>query len=642
MYRHPNNIDRLIALLIAAGTILVLAQTAEMGFTRDESFYFHAASEYAGWFAELGENWENGELRESFTQQSVDRHWSYNPEHPVLVKTTFALSGMLFHDKLGWMSSSLAYRFPAMLFTGWLCAVMYLFALGWTRSRAVGVLAPLLLMTIPRFFFHAHLTCFDVPVTAVWVAFMYSYWRSLDSTKWAWITGFMWGIALITKLNAFFLPIVLLAHWGLRAALMSRVRKSARIEVPKVPFALFAMAILGPIIFVLGWPRHWFDTWNRVLWYLRFHLNHEHYFVLYFGHSLIRPPFPATFPLVMSLVTTPLATLFAWALGTGFVATDWIKQLRDNIIEERGTALLFALNIAVPILIIARTSTPVFGGIKHWFPSLPFLCIIGAWGIVRLGQMIVGERPKLALAIAGVLGFTAVGTAAYETADSHPYGTAHYNALVGSISGAADRDTMRQFWGYASRGALDWLNENAEEGARVHFQNTTQGAVDMYKREGWLRDDIRSAWTVDSADYFLLHHQKSFAPLHYEVWERFQTQSPVFTVNLHGVPMLSVYQNRSDEAEDRIELRGAELEGSGTAFPYEFGSRPERSGDNEGSGDTNERSGDNEGSGDMNERSGDNEGSGDTNDVPAWIIPSPLRPINRGESLRMPGINPGL
>ncbi len=636
MYRQPNNLDRLIALFIAAGTILVLAQTADMGFTRDESFYFHAAREYAGWFAEMGDNWENGELRESFTQQSVDRHWGYNPEHPVLVKTTFALSGMLFHQKLDWMSASLAYRFPAMVFTGWLCSVMYLFALGWTRSRTVGVLAPLLLMTIPRFFFHAHLTCFDVPVTAVWVAFMYSYWRSLDSTKWAWITGFMWGIALITKLNAFFLPVVLLAHWGMRAALMSRVTRDARVEVPKVPFALFAMAIVGPIIFVLGWPRHWFDTWNRVLWYLRFHLNHEHYFVLYFGHSLIRPPFPSSYPLVMTLVTTPLATLFAWAVGVSLVANDTFQQFRKNIVEERGTALLFALNIIVPVLVIARPSTPVFGGIKHWFPALPFLCIIGAWGIVRIGEMIADKQTKTAVAIAGVLGATAVGTAAYETADSHPYGTAHYNALVGSVSGAADRDGMRQFWGYAARGALDWLNENAEEGARVHFQNTTQGAVDMYKREGWLRDDIRSAWSVDIADYFLLHHQKSFAPLQYEVWERFQTQSPVFTVNLHGVPMLSVYQNHSDESDERIELEEPALEGSGYLGPEPL----EGSGDAEPEGSSEES----EGSGEESEGSGEeSEGSGEaTVGRPMRIVPSPVRPIDRGDTLRMPGINPGL
>ena len=613
--------------------MIVLANTADMGFTRDESFYFHAAREYAGWFHELEDNWDNGTLRESFTQASVDRHWGYNPEHPVLVKTTFALSGMILHDKLEWMSPSLAYRFPAMLFTGWLCAVMYLFALGWTRSRAVGVLAPLLLLTIPRFFFHAHLTCFDVPVTAVWVAFMYAYWRSIGSTKWAWVTGFMWGIALITKLNAFFLPFVLLLHWGIRATFASRVRADGRLKVPDVPFALFAMAIVGPIVFVLGWPRHWFDTWNRVLWYLRFHLNHEHYFVLYFGQSLIRPPFPVGFPFVMTAVTTPLATLLAWAVGSGLVLKDAWSNFRARIVDPRGTALLFALNIAIPFLIIARPSTPVFGGVKHWFPALPFLCIIGAWGIVRLAAAVANNRPGPALATTVLVGGCIVGAAAYETADSHPYGTAHYNALVGGISGAADQEAMRQFWGYAGRGALDWLNENAPEGSRIHFQNTTQGAVDMYRREGWLREDLRPAWSVETADFFLLHHQKSFAPLHYDVWERFGTRSPVFTVNLHGVPMLSVYENR-DLPDEPVTLRDendeAELgEGSGEA---------EVSGDAEGSGEFGVEA--TEGSGTVGEAEADSEGSAD---APLPTLRAPINPPTRHfDPLRMPGVNPGL
>ena len=634
MPRLPTHLDRLIALLIAAATVVVLANTADMGFTRDESFYFHAAREYAGWFEELGDNWEAGTLGESFTQASIDRHWGYNPEHPVLVKTTFALSGMLFHDELQWMSPSLAYRFPAMLFTGWLCAIMYLFALGWTRSRVVGVLAPLMLLTIPRFFFHAHLTCFDVPVTAVWVAFMYTYWRSLGSTRWAWLTGLMWGIALITKLNAFFLPFVLLLHWGARAAFSSRVGADGRIRVPDVPFALFAMAIVGPIVFVLGWPRHWFDTWNRVLWYLRFHLNHEHYFVLYFGESLIRPPFPVGFPFVMTAVTTPLATMVAWFAGLGMVAKDSWRAFRDQTPDPRGTALLFALNIAIPFLIIARPSTPVFGGIKHWFPALPFLCIIGAWAIVRIAHALVERHLGARVAVVALLSAVVIGSAAYETADSHPYGTGHYNALVGSITGAADREGMRQFWGYAGRGALEWLNENAPEGSRVHFQNTTQGAVDMYRREGWLREDIRPAWSVDSADYFLLHHQKSFAPLQYDVWERFGTRAPAFTVNLHGVPMLSVYENQR-RTGDREATEG----------PADGDLTPEGSGETEAAAP--------EGSGtngthapDAESADGADEGSGDTV-VPSTNLPSmrprpPVRQPMAPSGLRIPGVQPGL
>jgi hypothetical protein len=216
------------------------------------------------------------------------------------------------------------------------------------------------------------------------------------------------------------------------------------------------------------------------------------------------------------------------------------------------------------------------------------------------------------------------------------------------VSGAADLESMRQFWGYASRGALEWLNENAEDGARIHFQNTTQGAVDMYRREGWLREDLRSAWSVDTADYFLLHHQKSFAPLHYDVWERFDTRAPVFTVNLHGVPMLSVYEN-TRRASDREAREASTDEATNEPIAIEGDAGPEGSGDDapDGSGDA-----DDEGSGveptdavapSLLEGSGALEPAGeDPRYQPSMRPRQPVRQPMAVPGLRMPGLEPGL
>lgn len=547
---------------VTAGTLLLLLLTDGMGYTRDESYYFRAGREYGEWFVELWHNLRAGQLRESFTAQNIDRHWSYNPEHPVLVKTLFALSRLLFAIHLGWMDEATAMRLPGMVFGAGLAGLTWLLAREMTGDRLAATVAAISLLLLPRVFFHAHLACFDIPITFMWVAVVYAWWRAFDSRAWAWITGALWGLALITKLNAFFLPFVLLLH--LAATRIQAARRGPVRNPWRPPEALVAMGILGPLIFLAGWPRHWFDTVNRIRWYIEFHLYHEHYYVDFFGRHFIEPPFPVSFPFVKTLATTPIVWLFAAAVG----AIAWWRVQRrpahppdtntpgphlalrptDSPVAERphiprapGTLLL--LNILIPFLIIARPETPIFGGIKHWMPALPFLSILAGVGVRvaadQLAPLLRGQRTAAA-AIAATLLLAPVSLA---TVLHHPFGLAYYGEAVLGITGAADRGAMRNYWGYTSRQALGWLNTHAPENARVHFHHTTEGAVAEYRRRGWLRQDIVSVRNVDLADIVLYHHPKAVhARLneHY-VQQRFNTLAPVHTVTLAGVPLLSVY-----------------------------------------------------------------------------------------------------
>src|SRR5699024_1783865 len=70
----------LVAAPVLLGIFWLLMATLDMGFTRDESFYFHAAAEYIGWFEDLWKNLWTNNLAESFSQANIDKHWNYNPE----------------------------------------------------------------------------------------------------------------------------------------------------------------------------------------------------------------------------------------------------------------------------------------------------------------------------------------------------------------------------------------------------------------------------------------------------------------------------------------------------------------------------------------------------------------------------------
>lgn len=552
--------DWLIAVVLFAGALVVLALTDQMGIPRDESFYFHAANEYGGWFEELFTHWQNGQVWESFTKANVDKHWSYNSEHPALMKTLFALSRLLFADNLGWMSKPLAMRLPAMATGAALVGGTYLFGRQ-VFGRLAGLVAALAVLLQPRLFFHAHLACFDVPITFFWLGVVYAYWRSLASRGWAVACGLLFGLALSVKLNAFFLPIVLTGHWVATNWKTVRVRDADAgwaLRLPPIPWALVAMALLGPLVFYTLNPRFWFDTFSRVSSYMGFHLHHVHYFVYYFGQNLKYPPLPVSYPWVMTVLTVPATILIAGALGGVYAALTWdpvtwtrrwIDALSEGRLPDRragdprATGLLLVLNLLFPIALIAMPDTPIFGGTKHWMPAMPFLAMFTGAG-VTLGYELIRDR----VAGRGVAGVTAaalfvavLGPAAYATAQIHPFGTSYYNEFIGSIRGAADHRMFRQFWGYTSRQSLPWLDTHVPEGSGVWTHNTTGFAWHHYTDQKWVRNDLQTTG-LERADVALFHHQQSFTHKQDKIWNDYGTFAPAHVVSVEGVPLLSVYR----------------------------------------------------------------------------------------------------
>lgn len=575
--RHAlRSYDLLAAVAIFAAYLALMLATPQMGFTRDESFYWHAGRDYVGWFNDLEQNLDEGRPGQSFTQASVDRHWGYNPEHPVLMKALFGLAWEHLAERRDVLSPTTAMRLPAMAFSAMLMAVLYLFTFEVTGRRLAAWIAVAMMVAHPRFFFDAHLICFDAPIAAMWFVTIWAYWKSFDSDRWAWIAGVLWGVALITKHNAMFMPVVLLAHWVLAWPREFGVVQG-RLVVPPVPRALFTMVVLGPLIFYAGWPRHWYDTYNRIAWYFAFHVHHEHYFVAFFGQNLIRPPFPVIFPFALTAVTTPVVSLLAMIAGSMVAVVDWLREwARRGPLggDAYGTGVLIALNIAFPFVLIALPSTPVFGGVKHWYSAIPFLCMMGGYGVARAVDAL--QVGTVARGLVGVLTVACIAVpGGLAVARNHPFGTSYFNELIGGTSGAADAGMMRQFWGYAARQALPWLNEHAPRGATVYLVDTTGIAWDMYRAEGLVRDDLRPVWDPAHADFALYDHDKAFFHEQSEIWLGMGTRAPVHVVAYNGVPMISVYArpglalegpdgprfDRSDEAA----LEGSAMATDGSA-----------------------------------------------------------------------------
>jgi 4-amino-4-deoxy-L-arabinose transferase-like glycosyltransferase len=524
--------EPVVAALVGALTLALLASTAGAGIVRDEGYYFRAAREYHAWFEALLPRLAAGHLGEAFGDAALKQAFGYNTEHPGLMKLLMGFTWKVAHGWLG-LSSRLGFRLAAMLVVSLGAAVTHLFGAR-LYGRAVGLLAVALYLACPHVFYHAHLAAFDAPVTALIVVTTYAFWRGLESRRWAVLTGLAFGLALATKHNAvFLLPTLTLAFVG------SRFRQLRTGVARRVPLALVAMVVLGPLVLYATYPFGWHAPLERLGAYYAYHLRHEHYPVDYLGTLYRSPPFPWSFPWVMTALTVPLPTLVAGLAGVVLVVRDLVQPASPR----RDAAWILLPALLVPPFVISLPSVPIFGGVKHWLPMMPFFTLLAARAVVTAGvtlrSVVTGRRGvALAWALAGAM----VLLPALETARSQPLGHTYYNELALGAPGAAALGMPRGFWGGAGGALLPVLDRLAQPGDTVFSHRMNAYSFSAYQGDGLLRADL--AWTGDlsRARWALIYHQREHQDAEYAAWLRALDRRPAASVVIDGVPIVSLYR----------------------------------------------------------------------------------------------------
>ncbi len=543
------------ALLLALAYLMALLASTNLGYARDEGFYFQAAEVYAQWFELLFRD-----PAVALSQKGVDPYWRVNCEHPALIKSLFALSYWLLHERLGvFVEPGTAYRFVGMLFGAMSVGVIY----SW-GARTLGPLAALtaagLFIGLPRVFYHAHLACFDVPVLSLWLVVTYAYVWARSSSSWgrAALVGLLYGLLLNTKHNAWILPPVLLVEWLLPLALRRGLRREPQAWRP--PRALIAMLVLGPLVLLLTWPWLWFDTIPRLRAWAQFHLQHVYYNMEFLGETYWKPPMPRLYAPLMTLATVPLVTLALFGLGAYQGLSTWLaavlrKPEADPAVPEYSdSVLLWCLCIAGSYAPWLSPETPIFGGTKHWMTAYPYLCLVAGIGVRHLWAAV----RVLATASAGrVLGLTALGRQLVAgamlvasvvtgplvmTAHAHPFGLSAYTPVVGGSVGAATLGLNRTFWGYTTSAVQDALNREAPPDARIYVHDTAVQSFLMMQRDGRLRRDLVPTLSISGSDLALYHHEPHMGRVEYQIWVDYGTTTPL-AIGVHdGVPIVWLYK----------------------------------------------------------------------------------------------------
>lgn len=593
----PGKKDKLTGWALWLGGFFSLLLTEKAaGFVRDESVYFAAAESHARWFTLLFR-----EPLRAFGDAAIVQAFDYNHEHPALMKNLFGLSYLLFHEGLGWLRPAAAFRLPAFAVAALILPLT--FAMAKERiGRPAAIFAAISFLLVPRQFFEAHLACFDVPIAAMWLLVVYCFWQAQEKPRYWLYTGLAFGAALATKHNGFFIPVVLVPFgvvWGFTASNDKPRARSLFFEilvafiaaavgygllvfiwgpaafqqkflffspqtllfVAAVVFGgvrlrelfkedlatfravapLVAMAALGPAIFYLHWPYLWHAPVDRTAWYLAFHATHNHYAWFYLGELLREPPFPLAYVLVKTAMTVPTALFVPMAVG--FIAFV-VRAVRG---QASRWDFLIAANAIASIAIISAPSVPHFGGVKHWFPSMPFLAIF-AGGVLFAGVKGLEDwaRPKLKALPEGAL-FIAVSALIFSsmfiaTKYLGPFGTSAYSELAGGLPGAATAGMQRQFWANNITGVLEWINKNARPGERVYLHECHGGQIRDYQRNGMLRTDLAFVGGPFEADIVAYQYHQEFREHEFNTWQALGTTRPVAGLYLDETPQVIVYR----------------------------------------------------------------------------------------------------
>ncbi|MFP4057580.1 MAG: ArnT family glycosyltransferase [Candidatus Brocadiia bacterium] len=228
----------LAVFVVALGVAVVTLD--DPGLTWDEPFSILAGRSYAAWLGKLGSL--------PFDEESIAAHWRTNCEHPPLAKVLMGLSQGL----LGQGVSVLGARMAVAVLFALLVELVFRFGVG-AFGGVAGACAAASLLCMPRVFGHGRLAALDVPMALTWLLAVAAFARAVGR-GWGWsvLSGLCLGLALLTKINAVFIPLVLVA-WGLAAHRARAIRP------------LVLTLAVGAATFVAGWPWLWHDTAAR-LW----------------------------------------------------------------------------------------------------------------------------------------------------------------------------------------------------------------------------------------------------------------------------------------------------------------------------------------------------------------------------------------
>ncbi len=289
----------------------------------------------------------------------VDRYLSdYPPLGRMLLGCTHQLTGWLIPG-----SESTAYNIPAARLGSCFAFAVTVFFIGeFSRRRygmVTGLCAALMLIGMPNVIGHSRLASLESATNLAWVAAMLpllAWWTKEKPPTFvqALVSGLLWGILLLTKVQGLFLPVIVFL-WSVWQFRWQAIR----------PLAVYGFT--GAAVFFAGWPWLWLDPVANVLRYLSRTTDRSTLYCWYFGQRYTDKAVPWHFPFVMTLISLPLWTVIGLGLRSVLRSFDRAEQF-------------LLLCVVFPLIVFAVPGVPVYDGTRLFLIVMPPLAVLAGRG----------------------------------------------------------------------------------------------------------------------------------------------------------------------------------------------------------------------------------------------------------------------
>lgn len=510
-------------LLLALTLSPIMLTLSDYGVTFDEPIYMEAAWNIKKWLSL--------EPKKIFDQDEIERYWETDPArnvHPSGVKWLYLIA----QKTVFWETDPYVQNAFFNVFIFGISLTVFL--VWWTDFQlSTSIIYIIILLSIPRFFAHAHFPATDIPLTSLFLLFIVSMERTVFR-HYFWISGIILGVFASIKITSILLifPIfVLFIIYN-------------RHEWQKIFTRIVLISLIGITIFYLLNPDYWFSPLSRLQKFLIQSVTRRSWtpFTVFFNGEFYDYRAPFYYPFTMFLTTTPILHIIFMLIGFSTFACD--VTLRNNL-----KMLLICTGLMLPFLILTLPISPAHDGVRYMLPCFPFAACFMTFGLKKAWHFIrenidITKFKRVCQWITAALLLSIFAMDLHSPARYPPFELSYYNRIIGGISGAFRRGYETTYlWEIMNNDVLKRLNEICG-GHTVYFPLPPN---DFYFKHMIDAKKINFIPTLDlkEAQYMLIIGRPYVKFWEIYTWPRFKNIGKIpikiWDVSLDSVPLIQLY-----------------------------------------------------------------------------------------------------